>query len=114
METIVKRNYVSKGELPRDGQYVLGRVIDRTWEDKDDTFGNRFWVVVKFKIGLTKEERKRLPESEERKKIFRSEDEDGNNTVGFYWKPFGPGSFFGQEINEWVSLDNLSVEEIND
>ncbi|EKZ9178162.1 hypothetical protein RFA54_001617 [Vibrio vulnificus] len=110
MNSIVNKNFISKGQKPANGQYVLGRVIGRPWLDKDDPIGNRFWVVVKFHEGITMAERAALHNDNERKRIFRSEDEGGNNMAGFYWKPFGAGSFFGQEIDEWVSLDGLSIE----
>lgn len=88
------------GEFPSDGQYVLGRIIDRPWLDNSDKDGNRFFVVVRFCRGR--------PESKIHDGECRFADQHGNNLVPWRWDAFGPGSFFGQEIEEWWDLQEIT------
>lgn len=120
----------TKDQLPEDNKYVLGIHNRTTWHDKDDQeYVN--YVVVKFKKGLSKEDRERMKNSEidnpicvgltfpsdlsyplrhetPRSNTYRSEDEWGNNAKPYYWDIFGPGSFNGQEIEWWMPLPEKS------
>ena len=76
-----------KGEFPKEGQYVLGKLKDKPWlGDPEDKEGNRFFVVVKF---------------------CKTEIE-GNNIVPWYWDTFGPATYFGQDIEQWWDLQEIT------
>lgn len=94
--------------LPEDNQYVLAHLTIDNWDDDDDPDGNRYWVVVKFRKGISKEERSALPESSEKARIYSSADEHGNNLVPYNWNEFGPGQYFGQEVDVWCELPKSS------
>ena len=90
--------------LPENGQYVLAYFPNRPWGDLDAKNNEHKLVVVKFLQGISIKERENLPDTHERKKLYSSFDEWGNNKVPYCWKPFGPGSFFGQEAEWWCEL----------
>ncbi len=90
--------------LPKDGQYVLAYFPDMPWDDPDAKNNHHKMVVVKFERGISVKEREALPDSDERKRMYTSADEDGNNEVPYFWDSFGPGSFFGQEAECWYEL----------
>lgn len=95
-------------EFPLDGQYVLGYVKKDNWLSCQNN--NHYWKVVKFERGITADERASLKDCDPRKFIFESGDEHSNNKVGWHWKEFGQGSYFGQEISIWYPLDELDKE----
>jgi hypothetical protein len=100
------KRYPRKGELPLNKQYVLAYFPDRPWLDltsKEDFHKLR---IVKFVEGISEECRKSLKDSD-RKKQYYPEDEYGNNKVAYYWTEFGPTSFFGQECEWWIDLENI-------
>ena len=107
----VVTRFLSEGDLPDDGEYVLGRVLNKPWRDADDLSGSRFFVVVKFVRGISEAERDTLPDSDPRKRIFMFGDEFGNNEKGYEWSSFGTSRFFGQEIDAWVSLDDIQYQK---
>jgi hypothetical protein len=41
--------------------------------------------------------------------IYEYEDEDGNNEKPYCFREFGPGSFFGQEVDAWCELPTDEV-----
>lgn len=115
-------NWIStKDSLPEPGKYVLAKHSRGTWNDSDDK-ENVNAVVVKLVMGLTMEERQsplngrsdRLSEwsyDYQRKKVYKSEDENGNNLVGYNWQQFGPDSFFGQDISHWMSIPSMTGQQ---
>ena len=97
--------HCTQDRLPKHKQYVLVHLVDRPWGDNDDPQGNRFWRVVKFYKGISKHDRETM--SGPRARFYHSEDEWGNNQKSYCWKEFGPGTFFGQEIDCWCELPIL-------
>jgi hypothetical protein len=93
-----------KVKRPNNNQYVLVHLIKDNWGDDDDPDGNRYFKVVKFIRGISTEERDKLLDSDQRKVTYRSGDEGGNNKVPYTWNEFGPGSYFGQEVDYWMEL----------
>jgi len=90
----------NNGQFPRDGQYVLGKVIGRPWIVDDSEQYNVFFRVVQFKKG-------RLA-SEITDGRYRSQDQCFNNQKPYMWDEFGSLSFFGQEIEEWWHLQEIT------
>jgi hypothetical protein len=123
-------NWIStKDKLPEEGKYVLARHNRGTWNDSTDQ-ANVNCVVVKLVRGISMNERKLMEEgnlpshkesgvhydgsfdkpiytSSERWKIYKGEDEYGNNLVPYKWEQFGPDSFFGQTITHWMPIEPL-------
>lgn len=95
-----KVNDTKLGQLPRDGQYVLGLTIDRPWLDSGDEEGFRFFRVVKFVII----DEKKSTSGRRKKKSNKSEIRD----VKWKWVEFGPGQYQAQEIELWWDLGELS------
>ena len=105
---------ISKGQMPPANQYVLIFVPDSPWIDSADQYG-AFWKVAKCVYGISAEDRKKLAESDnpadrKRAKIICSEDEHGNNEKPYYFDEFGPGSFFGQEVDLWCELPGRNIK----
>lgn len=124
-------NWIStKDRLPEEGKYVLARHNRGTWNDSTDQ-ANVNCVVVKLVKGISMEERKLMENGElpshkeggvhydgswdkpiytnnERWRIYKSEDEHGNNQVPYNWQMFGPDSFFGQTITHWMPIEPLT------
>ena len=98
--------------LPEDGTYVLIYVPDRPWSDRHDKFDTRYFRVAKFVGGLSEDERKSLPDTDERKITFCGEDEWGNNRKPYKWEEFGPDSHFGQDPTHWAYLPDMSNREL--
>ena len=94
---------ISKGEFPKNKTYVLIHVPTRPWGDSDDEVG-KFWKVAKFIRGISEEERTALPFTDARRNNYRGSDVHGNNLVPYKWDEFGPGSYFGQEVENWCEL----------
>jgi hypothetical protein len=108
-------------ELPPENKYVLARHNRGTWHDSTDQ-ENVNCVLVKLVRGITEEDRVKMKSGElpdpvsqgwclsdgvkehKRSNVYRSEDVHGNNLVPYYWKSFGPDSFFGQTITHWMPL----------
>ena len=100
----------TKDRLPEEGKYVLARHNRGTWHDSTDQ-ENVNCVVVKLVRGISKEEREKMRSGEgliERSRLYRPEDEHGNNLVPYNWIEFGPDSFFGQTITHWMPIEPLS------
>ena len=76
-------------ELPNDGQYVLVHIKNRLWTDPRDPFGV-FWKVVRF---VDRDERKFNP----------------NNKKPYLWREFGPGTYFGQDVDYWIELPHVKT-----
>ena len=90
--------------LPKNNTFVLVHLTKDNWFDSDDPQGGRYWVVAKFRRGLTQQDRGKLPDGDPKKEAYGSSDEWCNNERGFDWKPFGRGNFFGQEVDYWCEL----------
>jgi hypothetical protein len=121
MEWISTKDY-----LPEEGKYVFAKHNIGTWRDSTDQ-ENVNCVVVKLVRGISMAERKlmedgKLPSekvggihfdgsfdkpihsSTDRWRVYRSEDEQGNNLTPYEWKTFGATSFFGQDISHWMPI----------
>lgn len=97
----------TEDDLPPVGKYVIARHNRDTWQDSSDQT-NVNCVVVKLRRGISLKEREKLAEDNPRKKEFYSSDQHGNNLKPYYWDAFGPSSFFGHEITEWMFIPNNS------
>lgn len=109
---MIELKRISKGEFPPEGKYIAVYVNNRPWLDSDDRSGV-YWKIVKTKYGITGEERLRLAESEKfsdrlRANQYRPEDEGMNNQKPYRFEEFGPDSFFGQEVDIWFELPDIS------
>ena len=102
----MKPNYCSKGQFPENNQYVLVRIINPSWSDNEDKYDNLPMRVVKFVKGITEEKRKKLGKSD-RARTYKCGDVHGNNLKPYRWVEFGPGMFFGQEVDVWYNLTEL-------
>lgn len=107
---------ISQGQMPPANQYVLIHVPDRPWCDCDDMYGVK-WDVAKCVYGISAAEREKLSKSNsyfdrERAREYRPGDEAFNNLKPYAFSEFGPGSYFGQEVDEWCELPGR--EEIED
>ena len=119
-------NWIStKDKLPEEGKYVLARHNRGTWNDSTDQ-KNVNCVVVKLVMGISKSESELMEKGElespmvygfslsdgmsmlPRHKVYRSEDEDGNNILPYKWEQFGPDSFFGHTITHWTPIEPLN------
>lgn len=100
-------------KLPPEGKYVLVYLNKINWIDNNDP-ENVYFEVACLKKGISQKERDALDDSDERKRMFRFGDEDGNNKVPYQWSTFGPMAFFGQEVECWDYLpkptDNVLKE----
>lgn len=103
----------TKELLPPNNTYVLAFFPESPWGDRDAANNEHKWVVVKFIQGISEKERTDMEagiitnpnyNGGKRSKFYCSEDEHGNNAKPYYWKPFGPGKFFGQEATLWMHL----------
>ena len=107
--------YRCEHKLPENNSYVLAHLVKDNWHDIDDEHGNRYWVVVKFVMGLSKKERDSMDDSEERKHVWCSEDEHDNNLKPYGWEEFGPSSYFGQEVDVWAYLPRYDkINHVNE
>lgn len=93
-------------ELPPNNNYVLIHLNKCNWHDNDDPNNLRYYKIAKFVRGITKEYRQKNNIA-----IIRGEDEDGNNLKPYRWIEFGPGSYFGQEVDFWMQIPPLKKEK---
>ena len=102
-------NWISvKDRLPDNNTYVLIHCDVDNWFDSDDQRGVKF-RVAKFVRGLSVAEREKLPDNHSRKKTIKGSDEHGNNLLPYCWYQFGPGSLFGQDVDYWMPILELST-----
>lgn len=93
--------------LPEINKYVLAKHKRGTWHDDDDK-KNVNCVVVKLKKGISLNDREKLSlMNHPLSKVYKAEDEHGNNLVPYAWFTFGPDYFFGQEITLWCEIPDL-------
>jgi hypothetical protein len=116
-----------KDGLPEPGKYVIARHSLGTWHDSDDK-ENVNCVIVKLVMGLSAVDRQKMIKGEiddptvdagwclseghtkcKRSRLYKSEDEEGNNKKNYKWEMFGPGSFNGQEITHWMPLSKPPI-----
>lgn len=115
--------------LPPDGKYVLVHLTKDNWKDSDDPAGVGF-KVAKIKRGISAADRAlmqsgAIPDPAEpgyatlgydgiqkypattRSRLECAEDEGGNNLRPYQWISFGPGNYFGQEVDYWMEIPEL-------
>lgn len=118
-------------QLPPEGRWVLAHVARDNWRDEEDPDGV-YYKVVRLHKGISQAERAemkagRLPDPEEigltfcdnkhqihyakRSDVHRSCDECYNNLLPYNWEEFGPGQYFGQEIDFWMPLPRLKADQ---
>lgn len=103
--------------LPEERKYVLVRLNKDNWKDSDDPEGV-YYVVAKLVKGISIKDREAMKKGEipcpmvkfrgedtPRWRIYKGGDEQGNNLVPYSWHPFGPGTFFGQEVIGWMDIE---------
>lgn len=73
--------HLCKDKLPVNGTYVVCHYTGGNWDDSDDQEGCN-WKVAKFRGAAV----------------------EGNNLVPYEWDEFGPGTFFGQDVDMWFEL----------
>jgi hypothetical protein len=88
--------------LPKCGKYVLIHIPSQPWGDSSDQEGV-FYKIAKRSSGISKAVREALPEGK-RKNTYCPGDETGNNKKPYAWHEFGPGEFFGQEVERWMEI----------
>ena len=106
---------ISLGQMPPANKYVLIYLPGQPWSDSDDEYG-KFWKVAKCVYGISKTKREELSKSasvfnQYRAKTIQFGDEDGNNVKPYRFKEFGPGQYFGQEVDIWCELPVVEVKE---
>jgi hypothetical protein len=104
IQTLIEKGWKDpEKELPKNNTYVLIWVPGRPWSGSEDQVG-LFFKVAKFQRGISMEERDGLHFADLRKKTYCASDEHGNNRKPYYWREFGPGGFFGQEVVLWKEI----------
>lgn len=106
-------NWIStKNKLPKNNTYVLIHLTKDNWIDKNcRTSHEKFCLycdVAQFSRGITQKQREELKKNNNPRAIMYSPgDEWGNNLVPYFFDPFGPGSYFGQEVDYWMDIPKL-------
>lgn len=130
----MNKNWIkSDDRLPQEGKYVLARHIRGTWMDSTDQ-ENVNCVVVKLVKGISKQDRELMKSGNlptynvgsigydgsfdkpiyneiPRYKVYKEEDEDGNNLKPYCWETFGADTFFGQDITHWMPIEPLNYKD---
>ena len=102
--------YLPENLLPEDGEVVAAYFPNSQVKMK----GNQThkWSVVIFHKGLSKADRKKLKDSDKRKKSYSFGDEEGNNTVPYEWLGAGGGGdYCGQEAACWFRLPMVEADQ---
>ncbi len=92
--------------LPPEGRYVLVKHNKSNFISGSDQEGVQY-AVCKIYIGISKSDREKLNTEDDRKKIYKSEDEAFNNLRPYYFSAFGPMKYFGQEITHWMEIERI-------
>lgn len=97
--------------LPPEGKYVLIHLTKENWVDDTDHDGVYF-KVAKLEHGLSIADRERmrsgdLPDPNNRSFHWSAADEHANNERPYVWRTFGPGDYFGQEVDYWMEIPEL-------
>lgn len=107
----MKIKKISRGEMPPANKYVLIRLKAAPWIDHSDQ-SNVLWKVAKCIYGISIEERQELKKKGfHRANIYKTGDEWGNNAKPYEFKEFGPGTYFGQDVDVWCELPSLTKTE---
>ena len=77
--------------LPQNRTYVLVRYTSGNWEDSDDQNGCVIKVMKFIETGYDRH--------------------NPNNSKPYHWESFGPGSFFGQEVDYWMPIPTIEEEK---
>ena len=109
---MIELKRISKGEFPPEGKYIAIYTKRGGWIDSDDRSGV-YWKIAKTEYGISNEERQRLAASEnfydqQRAREHRPADEEGNNEKPYRFKEFGPDAWFGQDVDIWFELPDIS------
>jgi len=106
-------------QLPPEGRYVLIHLLKDNWicSDKDGVY----YKVARLESGLSKADRAKMESGEipnpevvfvsgrhsRRSRVYGSADEHENNKRPYWFSEFGPGSYFGQEVDFWMEIPRL-------
>ena len=111
-------------ELPPEGKYVLVHLTKDNWIDEGDQDGVYF-KTAKLRKGISLQEREEMKRGErpdpntfgyrfpggvqqtvtsKRSATHGGEDEYGNNLRPYNWENFGPGDWFGQDVDYWMPI----------
>ena len=96
---------LTKNELPEENVYVLVH-IKNEFNNCGDV--ENYYAVARIEKGITEEERDKMLECE-RKRIYYPGDVHGNNLVPYRWSTIGPDTFFGQEVDKWIYIDDIAT-----
>lgn len=115
-------------ELPPEGEYVLIHLTKSNWIDSTDPNGV-YYKVAKLQLGISMADREKmkageLPDQEshgwimpnnrperrtdKRSSIYTGADEHANNLRPYQWVNFGPGNYFGQEVDYWMRIPPMN------
>jgi len=115
-------------ELPPEGEYVLIHLTKDNWGDSTDPKGVYF-KVAKLERGISMADREKMKAGElpdpdshgwimpndrpqlvtsKRSSTFTGADEHANNLRPYQWVSFGPGNYFGQEVDCWMRIPPLN------
>lgn len=95
---------LTKDELPKEHVPVLIAIGNMTHVSKESEY-LAMYDVAWIEKGISEEERNNLPDDDDRKNIYESCDEHGNNLVPYSWETFGPQEYFGQDVYAWAYID---------
>jgi hypothetical protein len=102
-------------QLPEEGKYVLVHLTKTNWIDDTDHKGVCF-KVAKLEKGISLSIRQQMRDGDigdpivfgqKRSMVWTGADEGGNNMKPYAWRDFGPGDFFGQEVDYWMEIPKL-------
>ena len=118
-------------ELPPEGEYVLIHLNKNNWHDSNDPMGVYF-KVAKLERGISMADREKMKSGElpdpdshsyimpngilkigisKRSETYTGADEYANNLRPYQWVDFGPGNYFGQEVDFWMRIPPLSTSD---
>jgi len=121
---------VSK-ELPPEGEYVLIHLNKNNWGDQSDPKGV-YYKVAALEKGISLADREQMKAGElpdpadaigyieldgrlkmsitKRSDTYAGADEGHNNERPYQWVEFGPGKYFGQEVDYWMRIPRLNLK----
>jgi hypothetical protein len=95
---------------PKDGRYEVAKLC-RGISLKEREVMKRGDIPDPEVFGLVMQNDVRMEIKSKRSATIRSEDEHGNNQRPYNWQSFGPGDFFGQEVDYWMPIPSLVNNE---
>jgi hypothetical protein len=116
-------------ELPPEGEYVLIHLTKGNWRDSTDPKGVYF-KVAKLERGISMADREKMKADElpdpdshgwimpndrpqlvtsKRSSTYTGADEHANNLRPYQWASFGPGNYFGQEVDYWMRIPPMNT-----